>query len=534
MGKTRTWFSFVWLAAIVLLMGLPSRAQAETKGGFKLPPAALARFNAVEKKMKSGKHRFKAGTAMFKFKIEDLARTVPPSDLAEVAKAHSRDAGPKLKKLGKLKFKLAGFGKSKAKSASKPKRLGRKFKGLRGLKGAKGEPNVQAAEKGRTKPASGKKPKGGFAPKVASVATEDKEISVRGKGAAATIESVEADSSAVYEGESILRLDTRNIKVFDMKNEKVIIGVQLWNDGQWLDNWTELGTVVPPYANSLLATGPSAGYLLEDLPPTENLWACVWVLHGKTYGVLGRQCAGPIAITDDGTPEPAAEAESDGCSASATAFNWRDAAGLTKVRDQKTCGSCWAFTGVSAFEGAWRVAHGEELDLSEQFMLDCAKTKSGKKSGSCGGGWYGGVFDTFQSQGPPAEGKYPYKSKEGACTGGGSSTGPKAALWGYVREDASRPSVSEMKRALCDNGPLASTVYASDMFIAYQGGVFDEKPDVDANQVNHGITLVGWDDKKGAYLIKNSWGTVWGEDGFGWVSYDAANIGFGSAWVRAQ
>lgn len=221
------------------------------------------------------------------------------------------------------------------------------------------------------------------------------------------------------------------------------------------------------------------------------------------------------------------------CDPKATAFDWKDKGKLTPVRQQGNCGSCWSFTGTAAFEGSYAIVNGKSIDGSEQDVLDCAKNKNGSDAGSCGGGWYAGVFEHFIANGARDESSVPYKGKEQSCGGGAGSF--HAETWGYVKSDGSIPSQPEMKDALCKYGPLATTLYVTDAFMAYSGGVFDEFPDLpNAKTVNHGVTLVGWDDAKQAYLIKNSWGTGWGEGGYVWVAYGSNNVGYGSAWVLAK
>lgn len=76
-------------------------------------------------------------------------------------------------------------------------------------------------------------------------------------------------------------------------------------------------------------------------------------------------------------------------------------------------------------------------------------------------------------------------------------------------------------------------------FQAYTGGVFDEHTK-SFPWINHGVTIIGWDDSKHAWLIKNSWGTGWGETGGGsergymWIDYSTNNIGIATAWVDAK
>ncbi len=213
------------------------------------------------------------------------------------------------------------------------------------------------------------------------------------------------------------------------------------------------------------------------------------------------------------------------------AFNWRDASQLTTVQYQGICGSCWAFTSAAVYEGNYKMKNGKVLDISEQFILDCATDKNGNDAGSCDGGWYGGVFDYLMTKGAQLEKDKPYQGKQGFCGTPGNSN-YKVIKWGYIRRDAGIPSVKEMKEAIAKYGAIAATVKVTPAFQAYKSGIFDEHASVSGpNDVNHAITIVGWDDNRQAYLVKNSWGPNWGENGYIWVEYGSNNIGYGAAWA---
>ncbi|MDY7008249.1 MAG: C1 family peptidase, partial [Cyanobacteriota bacterium] len=79
--------------------------------------------------------------------------------------------------------------------------------------------------------------------------------------------------------------------------------------------------------------------------------------------------------------------------------------------------------------------------------------------------------------------------------------------------------------------PVVSAVYMTDVFHAYKGGVYNENA---YGTPNHAVTIIGWDDRKRAWLVKNSWGTDWGEDGYIWIAYNTNRIGYGAAWVDAR
>ena len=203
-------------------------------------------------------------------------------------------------------------------------------------------------------------------------------------------------------------------------------------------------------------------------------------------------------------------------------FDWRRYQGATGVRDQGPCGSCWAFATHGAYEGSYRILTHIEADTSEQDTLDCSS------SGNCiDGGWWAHKY--LVKSGSATEGDYPYKANQGPCMT--SIARPyKAITWGYVEESSAIPSVEKLKAALCEHGPLTVAVRVTPLFQAYTSGVFNEH---DEGKVNHGVTLIGWDDVKKAWLLKNSWGPGWGERGYMWIAYYSNKIGYAATWVRA-
>jgi len=229
----------------------------------------------------------------------------------------------------------------------------------------------------------------------------------------------------------------------------------------------------------------------------------------------------------------------------AAAFNWASSGKVTPIKYQGQCGSCWAFTSAAVVESNYLIRKNMELDLSEQQFLDCAEAdqkmyRGGQvvvvkqRAGSCQGGWYGPVFEYLKNNSAALEAKIPYKGIESGCAAAGTKL-YKIVAWGYVKPDAGIPTVRQMKEALCKYGPIAACVKVTPAFQAYSSGIFDEFADCNGERdINHAITIVGWDDSKESYLIKNSWGTAWGDNGYIWVKYGCNNISYGAAWVLAS
>jgi C1A family cysteine protease len=222
-------------------------------------------------------------------------------------------------------------------------------------------------------------------------------------------------------------------------------------------------------------------------------------------------------------------------SADMKAFNWRDIKMMTPVKNQQQCGSCWAFSGMAVYEGVYKIMHGKELDLSEQYVVDCLEgvTAANVKAdcGSCSGGNVPFLFRTLVTSGAALESQFPYQGINTSCSKKNADMPYKVRKQGYVSYKPS--SVKEIKEAICKYGPVYSSLKVTNLFQAYGGGVYDEKvPVTGPMDTNHAIVIVGGDDNKGAWLVRNSWSEQWGEDGYVWVQYGCANIGNMVAWIR--
>src|SRR5690242_7394621 len=155
---------------------------------------------------------------------------------------------------------------------------------------------------------------------------------------------------------------------------------------------------------------------------------------------------------------------------------------------QNGCGSCWYFTAMGAWEGAYNIYYGRAVDTSEQQLLTCSS------AGSCQGGWWDPVYQWMTGTPVGSEADTPYTAADGPCVAHPPGFA-KVATWGYVTIKWEIPPIDKIKQALVDHGPLAVAVNATSAFQAYRSGVFNENA---SGGINHGVVLVGWDDTKQA------------------------------------
>jgi C1A family cysteine protease len=192
---------------------------------------------------------------------------------------------------------------------------------------------------------------------------------------------------------------------------------------------------------------------------------------------------------------------------------------VTSVKNQGSCGSCWAFAAVGLMEAMILKNDGVEVNLSEQHMLDCNPWGWG-----CNGGFW--PNDMLVDTGSPYESCYPYLAYETPCNTG-CPIDYTIQSWEFVTEDNVVPPTDLIKQAIYTYGAVSAGIYVERYFQAYTGGVLNickRNP----HWTNHAIILCGWDDTKGAWLLKNSWGTGWGENGFMWIQYGCNLVGDGA------
>jgi predicted secreted protein len=222
--------------------------------------------------------------------------------------------------------------------------------------------------------------------------------------------------------------------------------------------------------------------------------------------------------------EPEQQVSLSSVQALPSAYNWCGThGGCPSIRDQGACGSCWAFGTVGPLEAWIKYGDGiEAIDLSEQYLVSCNGNGWG-----CSGGWWAHSYHI--EPGAVLESGFPYVASDVPC--GGPYDHPYViSSWHYVGNGYSVPSVAAIKQAIYDHGPLAAAICVGSAFDNYSGGVFKTNETCDG-EVNHAIVLVGWDDSQQVWILRNSWSSDWGEDGYMRIRYGTSNVGYSANYV---
>jgi len=241
------------------------------------------------------------------------------------------------------------------------------------------------------------------------------------------------------------------------------------------------------------------------------------------------------------------------CRPTAKAFDWYHKGYVLPPRSQDpgngiTCGSCWAFASVAAYESSHLIEIGAHADgvppaveASEQRILNCTPDSS------CGLGYVYKALDQLVLAGTikRSETFGHYVASKFECLPRTRNLTYHAVAWGpIILNSAEVAPPRRIKEALCNYGPVTSRIVVDDAFRTYSGGApFHQVNSVNIHDPSHGhhVVIVGWDDSKGrngAWLIKNSWGPTWGMAkegmaGYAWVEYGANQIGHHANWIQA-
>jgi len=199
-------------------------------------------------------------------------------------------------------------------------------------------------------------------------------------------------------------------------------------------------------------------------------------------------------------------------------FDWRSKGAVTPIKNQGQCGSCWSFSTTGSTEGCHKLAGHTLVSLSEQNLVDCSDSYGNE---GCNGGLMTQAMQYIIANGGiDTEASYPYTAEDGSCSYNAANSG--ATLSGFTNIAAGDENDLLAKNVI---GPVSVAIDAShSSFQFYASGVYNE-PACSSTQLDHGVLAIGWGTSGSTpyWLVKNSWGTDWGQAGYIWMSRNANN-----------
>jgi len=359
----------------------------------------------------------------------------------------------------------------------------------------------------------------------------------------------------------------------DPKSFLYKIGEELFINGE--DILGEVRTAVADWkAEQYHDAGKQIGMALHKLLPESLDWAAWKARHGKSYATVEEEAARRAAfemnadlvraehlqrservafrlnqfadltpsefnarngLTPAGLPHTTRQHRLSGI-ARPESVDWREHNMVTEVKNQGSCGSCWAFSTVVSIEGQHAKATGKLVSLSEQNLVDCVKdVVLPNETQKCCMGCRGGLMDdAFQylidKQGGAidTEAAYPYKGYNGQCSFSAKQSGATIQGWTGVPQGDEEALLD----AVATVGPVSIGVDASVGWQLYMGGIMrgllcSSNP----NRMDHGVAIVGYGTEKGKdyWIIRNSWGEMWGEKGYARIARGKNACGLANA-----
>ncbi|XP_040577325.1 cathepsin L-like [Lepeophtheirus salmonis] len=192
--------------------------------------------------------------------------------------------------------------------------------------------------------------------------------------------------------------------------------------------------------------------------------------------------------------------------------NWTKNGAVTAVKSQGNCGSCWAFSTTGSVEGQYFIKNKKLLSFSEQQLVDCSSDFGNE---GCNGGLMDNAFKyLIANKGIATEETYPYTATDDVCSYNKTMAAGQITFF----KDVKSGSENQLKLAVAQIGPISVGIDSSSIgFIFYGEGVYVDN-DCSSTDLDHAVLAVGYGTDEGTgidyWLVKNSWNTFWGEQGY--------------------
>jgi len=201
-----------------------------------------------------------------------------------------------------------------------------------------------------------------------------------------------------------------------------------------------------------------------------------------------------------------------------TDWDWRAQNKVTPIKDQGQCGSCWAFSAVGSIESGYAIDNNvaATVTVSEQQLVDCSGAEGNE---GCNGGLMDSAFEyVIKNGGLCTESAYPYKAVDGTCKKTCTKT---LTISGYT--DVKPNNSTALLNAVATRPVSIAVDAAGSDWQFYSGGVINDKGC--GTSLDHGVLLVGYSQSSSPkyWIVKNSWGTSWGNKGYIYIANDGAN-----------
>jgi cathepsin L len=195
---------------------------------------------------------------------------------------------------------------------------------------------------------------------------------------------------------------------------------------------------------------------------------------------------------------------------------------LTQIEDQASCGGCWAFSLTATNRDGHAIDGSDPGRLSQEWLIEHAKEADG-----CSGGDFDAADNLVAPKGQPSWDKCQYEEGSGKCSARlKPAANSSISGWHMLGDAANGPSVRDIETEIAASGkPVSIAVAAAaGLWEKYSGGVYNG---CTAGPLDHMINIVGWDNEgasfdangnlppgTGVWILRNSWGTSWGESGY--------------------